>query len=142
MSERLQGVLWRLVAHRGFGFLRTPGIGGDVFVHCDDVGWFFCNLRIGDVLEFALVQDDSGRYRAEDVELIEQASDQRVSGRIVEIVDDRYAFARVNGGDMFFASADVEGTIRSLTVGEGVSGRVVHEPGKKRPRLIEVRREP
>jgi cold shock CspA family protein len=70
----MTGVLVKLVAEKGFGFLRRRDARGDIFLHCsalsnpDEIR----ELQLGDELEFDLAEDPrSGKPRAANARRLE-----------------------------------------------------------------------
>ena len=72
-----KGTIRRLIADRGFGFIRTEG-GEDLFFHRNQLeGVDFNSLKEGEQVEFEVRQDPSGRPHAMRVGLPQEYKDAR-----------------------------------------------------------------
>ena len=72
-----KGAIKRLVADRGFGFIRTAE-GKDLFFHRNQIeGVDFNSLREGQQVEFEVGQDRNGRPQAVRVRLAQEYKDAR-----------------------------------------------------------------
>jgi cold shock CspA family protein len=140
MDERVTGVVDRVCAgqYQGYGFARLAETGEVVFFHHSDCTWFFNQLQPGDVLEFAVIRTERG-LRAQDVELVEQSSSDRVRARLF-LHAGTYGFVMVPGhGEAFVAGTGFNGDFGALSRGAIITGRLVKQGGQKRMRLIEAR---
>jgi|SRR6516162_8288359 cold shock CspA family protein len=139
MDERVTGVIDRVCSGpgQGYAFARLDETGDMVFFHKNDV-WFFNQLQPGDVLEFAVIRTERG-LRAQDVELVEQSSSDRVRGRLIMHAG-TYGFVTVPGhGEAFVSGTGFDGDFGALARGAIITGRLVKQGGRERMRLIEAR---
>lgn len=64
----VEGVVKWFDVKKGFGFIISPEVTGDVFVHYSKIQMEgFKKLEAGETVEFSLVQSDDGKPQAEDV---------------------------------------------------------------------------
>jgi cold shock CspA family protein len=67
--NRARGKLKNWNAGKGYGFIRPDDGGKDVFVHIKDIGATARPPRQGDVIQYQVMSDGTGRARAGDIEI-------------------------------------------------------------------------
>ena len=70
MSNKSQGRIIKFLNHKGFGFIAPDSGGTDIFVHSDSVA-DGAKISVGDVVRFDIGQDNLGRSKALNVELVD-----------------------------------------------------------------------
>lgn len=70
--NRMAGTIMRIVADRGFGFIRAKNSSRDFFFHASGVaGGYFDGLKVAQEVDFLEETDISGRVRAVDVRVFD-----------------------------------------------------------------------
>ncbi len=70
--NRMTGTITRIVADRGFGFIRVKNSSREFFFHASGVaGGYFDGLKVAQEVDFVEESDISGRVRAVDVRVLD-----------------------------------------------------------------------
>jgi len=106
--NRMIGTITRIVADRGFGFIRAKNSSRDFFFHASGVvGGYFDGLKVAQEVDFVEETDISGRVRAVDVRVLDLApatGDEPRSMRATDAGDDDDANTYDWGADQDRAS--------------------------------------
>lgn len=71
-TNRMTGTITRIVADRGFGFIRAKNSSREFFFHASGVaGGYFDGLNVAQEVDFREESDISGRVRAVDVRVLD-----------------------------------------------------------------------